>query len=258
MPSRETAPIGSPCWVDLWTSDVEGSRAFYSELFGWEALEPSPEFGGYFMFSREGVPIAGGMGDMGEMRADNTWKVYFATDDIADALRRAEANGAQVLLPTMTVADLGAQAVLIDPTGVTLGIWQPETFQGFQVIAELGAPSWFELLSPQYSAAVEFYRSTLQLETKVMSDTDEFRYTTLMANAGTDEAAGIMDASAFLPEGVPSQWSIYWDVASVDEGVARVKALGGAVVQDPESTPYGRLASVTDPAGAVFKLREAP
>ena len=53
-----------PCWADLWTSDVERSRAFYAELFGWEALPPSPEFGGYFMFARDGVPVAGGMGPM--------------------------------------------------------------------------------------------------------------------------------------------------------------------------------------------------
>ena len=47
MPTRDRAPLGAPCWADLWTSDVEGSRAFYSEVFGWEAQEPSPEFGGY-------------------------------------------------------------------------------------------------------------------------------------------------------------------------------------------------------------------
>ena len=41
MPTRDRAPIGSPCWADLWTSDVEGSRRFYGELFGWEASAPS-------------------------------------------------------------------------------------------------------------------------------------------------------------------------------------------------------------------------
>ena len=59
MPTRDHAPLGSPCWTDLWTSDVEGSRRFYSELLGWEAQEPSPEFGGYFMFTRNGAPVAG-------------------------------------------------------------------------------------------------------------------------------------------------------------------------------------------------------
>jgi predicted enzyme related to lactoylglutathione lyase len=34
-----------------------------------------------------------------------------------------------------------------------------------------------------------------------------------------------------------------------------VKALGGSVVMDPQDTPFGRLATVLDPAGAQFKLR---
>src|ERR1700689_5231428 len=126
MPSRETAPIGSPCWADLWTSDVEGSRRFYSELFGWEALEAAPEFGGYFMFTREGVPVAGGMGDMGDAPADNTWKVYLSTDDVARTVQSAEAAGAHVLVPGMPVADLGVQAAMIDPTGAPLGAWEPK------------------------------------------------------------------------------------------------------------------------------------
>ena len=36
MTTRDPKLPGSPCWADLWTSDVEGSRRFYSELFGWE------------------------------------------------------------------------------------------------------------------------------------------------------------------------------------------------------------------------------
>ena len=90
MPTRDSAPIGSPCWADLWTSDVADSRKFYGDLFGWEAQEPSPEFGGYFMFTRNGVPTAGGMGDMGEMAANNSWKIYLHTDDIAKTLRRGQ------------------------------------------------------------------------------------------------------------------------------------------------------------------------
>lgn len=70
MTTRDTVPVGAPCWADLWTSDVEGSRRFYAELFGWEAQSPSPESEGYFMFTRHGEPVAGGMGDMGAMRAN--------------------------------------------------------------------------------------------------------------------------------------------------------------------------------------------
>jgi len=257
MPTRDSAPVGSPCWADLWTSDVDGSRQFYGELFSWEAQEPSPEFGGYFMFTRDGVPVAGGMGDMGEARADNTWKVYLATDDMTRTLQSAEAEGGHVLLPAMPVADLGVQAVMLDPTGVPLGVWEPKAFPGFTVLNENGAPSWFELLSSQYERALEFYRSTFGWETKVIGDSEAFRYTVL-APGGGDELAGVMDATAFLPEGVPGQWSIYWDVDDVAATAVKVTALGGRVVQEPEQSPYGTMATVTDPAGAVFKLRMPP
>src|SRR5271163_4903509 len=175
MPTRESAPIGSPCWADLWTSDVEGSAEFYGEVFGWEAQEPSAEFGGYFMFTRAGVPVAGGMGDMGDMKAENVWKVYLDTDDIAKTLQAAEEAGAVIVSPAMPVADLGTQAVLVDPTGAHLGAWQAGTFPGFTVLGEHGAPSWFELHTREHATAVDFYRSVFRWETYTVSDTDEFR-----------------------------------------------------------------------------------
>jgi predicted enzyme related to lactoylglutathione lyase len=258
MPHRDKAPLGSPTWADLWTSDVEGSRKFYGELFGWESDEPDPQFGGYFLFNLKGVPVAGAMGDMGDMKASNTWKIFLDTTDIAKTIQAAEANGAKIIAPPDAVADLGKQAVLIDPTGADLGAWQAGTFPGFTVLNEHGAPSWFELHTRDYAAAGDFYRSVFHWETSVISETDEFRYTVMRDPTGEGELAGIMDASGFLPEGAPSQWSVYWEVDDADETVAKVKALGGSLVMGPEDTPYGRLAAVTDPTGAAFKLRTPP
>jgi predicted enzyme related to lactoylglutathione lyase len=64
-----------------------------------------------------------------------------------------------------------------------------------------------------------------------------------------------MDAASFLPEGVPAHWSVYWEVDDPAATIATMTRLGGSVVAAPEDTPYGRLATVTDPAGAQFKLR---
>ena len=258
MTTRDSAPIGAPCWTDLWTSDVEGSRRFYSELFGWEAQEANPEFGGYFMFTRNGVPVAGGMGDMPEAPAENIWQIYLATDDIAKTVEAAESEGAQIISPPMAVADLGSQAILTDPTGAHLGAWQAVTFPGFTVLDEPGTPSWFELHTRDHAAAVAFYRSVFRWETNTVSDTDEFRYAVMRNPSGDGELAGIMDATPYLPDGAPAHWSAYWEVDDATATVAKVKALGGSVVDDAKDTPYGRLATVTDPAGAQFKLRTAP
>jgi predicted enzyme related to lactoylglutathione lyase len=234
---------------------VDASRRFYCELFGWEAQEPSPEFGGYFMFTRQGVPIAGGMGDMGDLVANDTWKIYFKTDDINAVVGAGEQAGAQFMFPPTPVADLGVQTVFTDPTGATLGAWQPGSFQGFQASAPHGAPSWFELYARDYVAAVGFYESVFALEAQVVADSDEFRYTTMRARSGGVEVGGIMDARSFLPEGVASHWITYWEVADVDEAVTRVRQLGGPVTGEPTDTHYGRITTVTDLQGAQFKLR---
>ncbi|MGI8750866.1 MAG: hypothetical protein ACR2MN_00820 [Acidimicrobiales bacterium] len=82
--------------------------------------------------------------------------------------------------------------------------------------------------------------------------TPEFSYTTL--GQGEEQRAGIMDASGFLPEGVPSHWSTYFLVEDTDVALTKVGDLGGATLMAAEDTPYGRLATVADPSGAAFKL----
>lgn len=254
MTTRDSTPPGTPCWVDLWTTDVEGSRRFYSQLFGWDALEPSPDFGGYWMFQRGGAPIAGGMGSMGDLTADNTWKPYFRTDDIDSTLKTAEAAGATIQGGAMPVADLGVQAVLVDPTGATFGLWQPGTFQGFSVVGEQGTPSWFELHTRDHPAAVAFYREVFGYEITPMADTDEFRYYTFRTPGSAEDLGGLMDSSSWLPEG-RAHWDVYWHVDDAKEAVEKLLSLGGSVKHGPDNTPYGVLVLATDPAGADFKLR---
>lgn len=257
MTSRIKAPAGAPCWADLWTSDVEGSRRFYSRLFGWEAHEPDPSHGGYFMFTRHGEPVAGAMGPMGDVPADDTWKPYLCTDDLAATLEKVVAGGGQVMVPAMPVDHLGIQAVVQDPTGAVVGLWQPDEFQGFTVLGKDGAPSWFELHTPAHARAVAFYRDVLGVELSPVADTDDFRYWTFRA-AGTDaDAGGVMDSRAWVAPGAAT-WSIYWEVDDLDAAIGRVKQLGGSVGRGPDDTPWGRMAEATDPTGARFKLRTSP
>ena len=53
MQMTEYVP-GTPCWVDLGTTDLEGAKSFYGDLFGWSAqVAEDPAAGGYTMFSLE-------------------------------------------------------------------------------------------------------------------------------------------------------------------------------------------------------------
>jgi uncharacterized protein len=258
MTMRETAPKGAPCWTDLWTSDVEGARRFYSELLGWEAQQPDPSHGGYFMFTRGGVPVAGGMGPMGDgPEPANSWTPYFATDDIAKTVEVAAHSGAEIAVPAMPVDDLGIQAVLDDPTGARLGFWQPGTFPGFTVLNEHGAPSWFELHVRDHAKAVAFYSDVLGVEVIPVSDTDEFRYSLLRPVGSDQEVAGLMQDAGLLAPAETGRWIVYWEVDDVASTLGRVEELAGTVHRGPDETPYGVLASASDPAGALFNLRKS-
>jgi predicted enzyme related to lactoylglutathione lyase len=240
---------GAPCWISLFTSDVDTAVSFYGGLFDWSVGEPSEEFGGYRMFLREDEPIAGLMpNDSGR---PSLWTIYLETTDITATVGKARARGATVTAEAMEIADLGTMAELVDPAGAAIGAWQAGTFPGFGTRAVVGAPGWFETLSTSYADSVAFYQDAFGWQTHVVGDSQEFRYTTL----GRDEnaQAGIMDGSGFLGD-EPSRWHVYLAVEDADETVARAVATGGQVVLQPDDTPYGRIAELQDPAGVTFRV----
>src|SRR3954454_6990117 len=232
MPLRDTAPTGAPCWIELFSTDTDASRAFYRDLFGWTSEDTSPEFGGYINFATAaGVRVAGCMRNDGSNGTPDGWSVYLATDDATKTIELAEANGGTTIVPAMDVMDLGAMAVMIDAGGAAIGAWQPGTHKGFGVIDEPGAPSWFELHTRDYDTSVAFYRDVFGWDARTMSDAPEFRYTTL--GEGDDALAGIMDRGGDRPEGVPPHWSIYFAVADCDAAAAKVAELAGTVDGPP-------------------------
>lgn len=252
MPTRDAAPNGAPCWIDLMTSDTERSKAFYCELFGWSAEPPAEEFGGYVNFTKNGVLVAGCMASQPGSGRPDAWSVYLATDDARKATDTAVANGGQTYVEPMAVGDLGTMGFLGDAGGAGIGIWQPGRHKGFGIHGEAGSPSWFELHTRDYEDSVGFYRTVFGWDTHVVGDTSEFRYTTL--KHGDEWLAGIMDAAGFLPDGVPAHWSVYFGVDDADAALARIVDLGGQVLRPAEDTPHGRLATAADPTGAQFKI----
>ena len=155
----------------------------------------------------------------------------------------------------LTIADLGTMAVTTDPSGCPFGLWEPETFSGFSLDGEVGAPIWFELYAKDYSGSQAFLSEVFGWTFDVVSDTDQFRYATVSVDG--EPKIGIMDFSADIHAAMPAYWNNYIRVANCDEAAAAVASSGGTLLMSPSDSPHGRMAAVRDPNGAEFSLMQA-
>jgi predicted enzyme related to lactoylglutathione lyase len=254
MVTRDTPwPEGTPCWVDLAADDLDKAASFYSRLFGWQVERGGPEMGGYSTALVDGQVVAGLAPKMGP-DVPNVWTTYLATEDVERTTQKIVAAGGAVLSPPMDVMDLGRMAIAADPAGAVFGLWQAAKHTGFTRVNEPNTVAWNENLSRDYERNREFYASVFGYH---YGDVEGgIRYATLDLPGGM--VGGIGELPAEAPKEVPAHWMTYFNVADTDRAVARVRELGGATLQEPFDTPYGRMALVADDQGAAFSVMSAP
>ena len=156
MPETSHHDPGTPSWVDLGSPDLDASKTFYGELFGWEAVtSPEPEAGRYTMFTLKGRNVAGVGPLMGEGQPP-AWSTYITVEDADATVSTAKDAGANVFLESMDVLDAGRMAVFSDPAGAVICVWQPRAHQGAELVGEAGAMCWHELATRDVEGAKAF------------------------------------------------------------------------------------------------------
>lgn len=254
MPVIESYENGTPSWVDLSTSDPLGAQAFYGAMFGWDFTEnPAGDQGVYIMASKDGCSAAGMMQQapqQAEMGIPPLWNTYVTCRDIEATLGKVEAAGGTIMMPTMDVMDSGRMAVIVDPTGAVIALWEPKDHIGCEVVNEHGALTWNELVTPGLDEAAAFYGSVFgwTVETADMANGP---YTMFQLD---DRAIG--GAMAPPEEGTPPTWSVIFAVESCASAMATATAQGGTVLNGPMDIGIGLLAIIQDPQGAIFQVLE--
>jgi predicted enzyme related to lactoylglutathione lyase len=117
---------GEFCWNELLTPDVEKSKKFYSELFGWQITDHDMGHTTYSMFGN-GEKNIGGMMAIPKDKAGDIpphWMSYIFVNDLDVTVANAKSLGAQIKQPPMDVGDFGRLAVIQDPTGAHIAFWQ--------------------------------------------------------------------------------------------------------------------------------------
>ncbi|MET8159040.1 VOC family protein [Sphaerisporangium sp. NPDC005289] len=157
MPTRTGYKPGVPCWVDLASTDLTASVAFYEALFGWRAaFDTCGEAGVYGRFSQGGRLVAG-IGPTFSPDRPSAWNTYFATGDAESATERVKEAGGRVAVGPVQVFDEGTMAVFQDPEGASFLVWEPVRHQGAQLVDEPVALCWSELACRDPEGARAFY-----------------------------------------------------------------------------------------------------
>ena len=110
---------GALTWNELNTRDVEGSKIFYSAVFGWAYRDSSMVGLPYVLCQQNETPICGMQPMTGNEWPDDMpphWMVYFAVHDCDISAEQAVALGGRLLQPPTTLP-IGRYAVLEDPQG---------------------------------------------------------------------------------------------------------------------------------------------
>jgi predicted enzyme related to lactoylglutathione lyase len=112
--------------LELSSTDVDKSKAFYGKLFEWKLEDTQMGPGMTYTMINVGGGTGGGMMKQMMPGAPSSWLAYVLVDDIAAATKKAKSLGATIMRDVTEVMDMGSLSIIVDPTGASLGLWQPK------------------------------------------------------------------------------------------------------------------------------------
>ncbi len=282
MKERLEYPPGVPCWLDTEQPDPDAATAFYGELFGWEFERRTPPSAPeqYLIASLRGHTVAG-IGSRPDARGSApVWSTYVCVDSADDTVTSSKGAGGSVLAEPFDVGHAGRAAVVADPTGATVGIWQPNERMGVELVNEPGTWNFSGLHTPDLQGAQDFYGAVFGWELSRFAPEpdsagfwrmpgygdflEQLNPGTLAGMAAMGAPAGFEDAVAWLVPMTTDQgnastephWDITFAVADADATAALAEHLGATVLAPPTDAPWVRTTLLRDPQGAVFNASQ--
>ncbi len=243
MGERTSYQPGTFSWSELVTSDAEAAKRFYTSLFGWEYDDmPIPDSPPYSMAKRDGRTVAA-LYPSDEQPPH--WNCYVTVASADAAAARAKELGANLMAEPFDVMDAGRMAVLADPTGAALAVWEPGSSIGATLVNAPGALTWNDLLTPDVEKAAAFYGDLFGWTTSEIPGGDGYR---AIGNGGRSNGGMMPTTNA------PPSWMPYFGHEDVEKLLGEIEGLGGEVHSGPVKLPQGTIAVLGDPQGAVFAV----
>jgi hypothetical protein len=261
MSERDHYPAGVPCWVETLQPDDAAARAFYGALFDWEFEGPGPIPGDppadYWVARVRGRDVAGVGGTPSGVEIPVAWNTHVSVasaDAAADAVLKA---GGSVIADPFDAPPAGRLAVISDPAGAVLCLWESGERQGAQVINEPRAWSMSALQTPDPEGSKRFYGEVFGWQPEPFGP--ELTLWRLPGYVGGEPQQPVprdVVGGMLVNRDGPPHWRVDFWVDDTDAASAAAGRLGGEVVVGPFDTPGFRSAVIADPQGATFSINQ--
>jgi predicted enzyme related to lactoylglutathione lyase len=246
---------GTFCWPELATTDADSAKTLYGGLFGWTFDDQASGTGTTYTVARlAGRDVAALYVLQRSQRESGVpprWNSYAAVANADESATRVKALGGTIFGAPFDVGKNGRMAIVRDPQGATLCLWEARAHPGAQIVGEIGSLCWTELATTDTVAAGHFYASLFGWALK-KQETGVRAYTELWK--GPRPAGGMMALEKDRATAGPV-WGVYFRVADCDAAVAKALELGARVSRKPvDIEKVGRYAFLTDREGATFAV----
>lgn len=251
-PSGEHLP-GKFIWADLFSSDVEKSRSFYEQVFGWEwqAVKQPPK--PYGIFYVGDVPVAGLAHREAPDGGDSygRWVHYVSVANVGATEIAVEQRGGRSLLKHRSFDDRGAFAILSDLESAPFGVMHSSSGDPGDYRAEYGEWIWHEFFTRDLKKAVRFYTGLFGYESEKDELLPEVMDYLLKSKGQLRAGIGALPPDAESPP----TWLGYVRVEDIDATLKRIQTHGGKLILEPQPDIADRgLAIAADPTGATIGL----
>ncbi len=253
QPASDEYLPGKFVWADLFSSDIDASRRFYEQVFGWEWRPIKQEPKSYGVFYLDGLPIAGLAYREAPDGGDSygRWVHYISVEDVAATEQAISQQGGRIMLGRRNYANRGDFSILADVHDAPFGIIRSSSGDPGDYQAAYGEWIWRELFARDLAAAIRFYTELFAYE--VEKDHDNPDIVGYMLHSHGHLRAGVGSLSP--DSDTAPTWLGYVRVDDINAAVERSRTYGGEVVLEPRADiADGGLAIVIDPTGASVGL----
>ncbi len=117
----EQPGVGTFCWDELASSDIDTSAVFYQKVYGWTKSEF--EGGGETWVFKAGERPVASLRKTPEGMPPH-WLCYVVVEDLAASRDKVTEFGGKILVPSIEVPTVGTLSIIIDNVGAMIGLFQ--------------------------------------------------------------------------------------------------------------------------------------